>query len=416
MKTILLFLVSCLLIGSSYSQESVFSSRLPEEVKIAESNNTYVIENFIRFNDNMDGDNTVPGLEARGYVAFRGPNAGPAGTTFWFQGNPATFVAYNGPDNGYVGANFNATTGANNIDNWLVLPATHTLSGDSLTFFSRSTTSPTWVDSIRVMYSQSGSTTAGGDWVELGRFMVNNNGVWERRSYAAPVGGVNSRFAIRYCVVNGGPSGNNSDYIGIDQISIHGVNDIPVELASFSAFQSGYDVMLNWSTASETNNKGFAVERRFQGEETWNEISFVNGHGTTTELQSYNYQDKLNNLNINGTISYRLRQVDFDGTYEYSSVVNVDFNNLPENFGLQQNYPNPFNPSTKINYSIASAVFVNISVYNLLGEKVAELVNEMKEAGNYEVNFDASQLTSGIYLYKLEAGSFVQTNKMTLLR
>lgn len=416
MKTILLFLVSCLLIGSTYSQESIYSSRLPEEVKIAESNNTYVIENFIRFNDNMDGDNTVTGLEARGYVAFRGPNAGPAGTTFWFQGNPATFVAYNGPDNGYVGANFNATTGANNIDNWLVLPATHTLNGDSLTFFSRSTTSATWVDSIRVMYSQSGSTTAGGDWVELGRFMVNNNGVWERRSYAAPVGGVNSRFAIRYCVVQGGPSGANSDYIGIDQISIHGVNDVPVELASFSAFQSGYDVMLNWSTASETNNKGFAVERRLQGEETWNEISFVNGHGTTTELQSYNYQDKLNNLNVNGTISYRLRQVDFDGTYEYSSVVNVDFNNLPENFGLQQNYPNPFNPSTKINYSIASAVFVNISVYNLLGEKVAELVNEMKEAGNYEVNFDASQLTSGIYLYKLEAGSFVQTNKMTLLR
>lgn len=192
---------------------------------------------------------------------------------------------------------------------------------------------------------------------------------------------------------------------------------LPVELTSFSASLTGNNVNLQWATASEINNLGFEVQRKIiNGNESseWNVIGFKEGNGTTTTPQDYLFVDDISSVNAT-SIQYRLKQVDFDGTFEYSETVFVE-NFLPSIFSLSQNFPNPFNPSTKINYSLPTAEFVNISVYNLLGEKVAVLVNELKEAGNYEINFNASELTSGIYLYKIEAGSFVQTNKMTLLR
>lgn len=170
--------------------------------------------------DDMDGANDTTGLRARGYqFYYRG--TGPQGTTFWFQGNETVFPAYNGPANGYVGANYNAVTGANNIDNWLVLPAIPggIRQGDSLYFYSRSPDGGSWPDSIRVMYSAS-DTLPEGNWVELGRFKVTTAGSWELKGFEAPITAAKGRFAIRYCVINGGPTGANSNYIGIDAISI----------------------------------------------------------------------------------------------------------------------------------------------------------------------------------------------------
>jgi len=140
-------------------------------------------------------------------------------------------------------------------------------------------------------------------------------------------------------------------------------------------------------------------------------IAFVEGYGTTTETHNYSYVDA--NLTA-GKYLYRLKQIDFNGQYEYSDVVEVEL--IPVQYALFQNYPNPFNPSTKITYTIPELSFITLKVYDVLGKEIATLVNEEKPAGNYEVEFDSSELTSGIYFYRLQAGSFVETKKMILLK
>jgi hypothetical protein len=200
---------------------------------------------------------------------------------------------------------------------------------------------------------------------------------------------------------------------------------VPVELTSFTATADKNNVTLFWQTATETNNSGFEIQRietsDVKRETNWKRIGFVEGQGTTTEPRSYSFVDKKLTT---GKYSYRLKQMDYNGTYEYSNVVEIEVNPIPDHFSLEQNYPNPFNPTTTIKYSIPTDGFVKLSVFNALGEEVSTLVDEFKSAGNYEINFDAGGLTSGIYFYKLQAGSpstssgqsFVETKKMILLR
>lgn len=185
---------------------------------------------------------------------------------------------------------------------------------------------------------------------------------------------------------------------------------IPVELTSFTASASGNNVILNWSTATETNNQGFDVERKASGSE-FQSVGFVSGSGTTTEIRNYSFNDEVSN----GNYVYRLKQLDFDGTFEYSNEIEVDVN-IPAVYALEQNYPNPFNPSTTINFSLANEGFVKLAVYNTLGQEVMTLVNEVKESGAHSVTFDASLLTSGAYFYKLETAQFSQTKKMLLTK
>lgn len=208
---------------------------------------------------------------------------------------------------------------------------------------------------------------------------------------------------------------------------------IPVELISFTASVNENDVQLNWITATETNNYGFEIQRSpslipSQREGTsqtplwgdWGGVGFVSGYGTSTEKRFYTFSDE--NLN-EGKNRYRLKQIDFDGTSTYSEIVEVEID-LPEQFVLEQNYPNPFNPSTKIKYSIPSIVttevkqsqFVDLSVYDVLGNEVAKLVNEERPAGSYEVEFNAGNFPSGVYYYQLKAGEFISTKKMILLK
>ena len=173
------------------------------------------------YSDDMNGANDTNALKARGYqVFYRG--TGPQGTSaIWFQGNPVKFPAFNGPTSGYVASDYNVVTGQNNIDCWLVLPLIPGgfLIDDSLNFYSRSEQGNPYVDSIRVMYSLTDSIPEG-DWIEIGRFKTNNSGIWEKRGFKAASTSAIGRFAIRYCVINGGPGGQNSNYIGIDAISI----------------------------------------------------------------------------------------------------------------------------------------------------------------------------------------------------
>ncbi len=199
------------------------------------------------------------------------------------------------------------------------------------------------------------------------------------------------------------------------------VEPTPVELTSFTySINSFNDVDLNWTTATETNNKGFDVERFAESLKAgWEKIGFVDGNGTTTEEHLYSFVDKI--LSV-GIYKYRLKQIDFDGSYEYSREVEVNVT-APDKFSLEQNYPNPFNPITNIEYRIPNKVFVSLKVYNTLGEEVATLVNEEKPAGNYEVKFDGSKLPSGVYIYKLiavlnggQGESYSKSRKLILLK
>lgn len=187
---------------------------------------------------------------------------------------------------------------------------------------------------------------------------------------------------------------------------------IPVEMTSFTADVVGSSVMVNWSTATETNNRGYEIERELSGNTGWENIGFVAGFGTTTRPMSYSFKDTDIKT---GTYLYRLKQIDYDGTTSYSGEVTVTVN-IPVQFSLEQNYPNPFNPSTRIEYSIPVKSDVRLSVFSTLGEKVADLVNEQKEAGSYGIEFNAGKLSSGMYFYRLEAGNNVLTKKMLLVK
>ncbi len=187
---------------------------------------------------------------------------------------------------------------------------------------------------------------------------------------------------------------------------------LPVELTSFTAALNGSFVNLSWKTATEKNNSGFEIQRKTGS--SWEKISFVQGHGTTTKENSYSFQDNVKSLQSN-EVYYRLKQLDLNGSYEYSKEVMVSVT-TPANFSLAQNFPNPFNPSTQINYSIPQNTHVLLKVYDSNGREVAVLVNDNKSAGNYTIDFNASELASGIYYYTITAGSFTNTKKMILMK
>ena len=176
--------------------------------------------------------------------------------------------------------------------------------------------------------------------------------------------------------------------------------------------------------AAEINNSGFEVQRREtragSQESFWKEVGYVVGSGTTTELRSYSFNDS--NVPF-GIYSYRLKQIDYDGSFEYSNIIEVEIS-LPAEFSLSQNYPNPFNPTTTIKYTIpgnvilsgAKNLFVSLKVYDALANEIATLVNEEKSSGNFEIEFDGNNLSSGVYFYRMRAGNFTVTKKFMLLK
>ena len=185
---------------------------------------------------------------------------------------------------------------------------------------------------------------------------------------------------------------------------------LPVELTTFSANNLGDKVELNWNTATEVNNYGFNVERKTENGE-WTNIGFVKGSGNSNSPKNYSFID---GNPLSGKVEYRLKQIDNDGSFKYSSIVTV--NSLPIQFNLAQNYPNPFNPTTTIQYAIPKAEHVTLKVYDELGNEVTTLVNENKVAGQYKVSFNGSNLASGIYYYRIAAGDFTEVKKLMLLK
>ncbi|MHC1738152.1 MAG: GLUG motif-containing protein [Ignavibacteriaceae bacterium] len=218
-------------------------------------------------------------------------------------------------------------------------------------------------------------------------------------------------------------SGTNNGYPYLDW-QYPGGSPLPVNLVNFSATLTEDKVTLEWQTATEINNYGFEIERAVINEQNgaisnqFLKIGFIEGCGNSNSLKLYSYTDE--NL-AKGTYSYRLKQLDNDGNFTYSAEIEVLVNQLPTEFALYQNYPNPFNPSTTISYSIPNNVKsemsnVKLIVYDILGNEVATLVNELKNAGFYEVSFDGSKLSSGTYFYILQSGNFTETKKLLLLK
>ncbi|MBK7227287.1 MAG: T9SS type A sorting domain-containing protein [Ignavibacteriales bacterium] len=258
-----------------------------------------------------------------------------------------------------------------------------------------------------------------GDFVWSGNFTILSNPTSDKLQLVSTVD------VYKNCKLAWGDNRNDAGGIYAQDINPDGQlgnSIVPVELISFSVNVSNNSVTLNWITATELNNSGFQIERSKKLEarsEIWENIGFVDGNGTTAESHSYSFfDDKI----INGKYSYRLKQIDFDGTFAYSNEVEVDLS-LPQAFSLEQNYPNPFNPSTTIKYTIPNVTLsgvegsrVILKIYDLLGDEIATLINENKPAGSYEVNFIASSLSSGTYFYKLQVGSFIETKKMILMK
>ena len=217
------------------------------------------------------------------------------------------------------------------------------------------------------------------------------------------------------------------DLIKAVQSSDSSVSPLPVELNAFTASVGSGSVELKWGTATEVNDYGFEIQRsaistqqsanaaadsRNLNAEGWEKIGFVKGSGNSNSPKNYSFID--DNPDLSGTFEYRLKQIDNNGNFKYSQIVTVT--SLPTKFELWQNFPNPFNPTTTIQYSIPKAEHVTLKVYDELGKEVTTLVNENKEAGQYRVNFNGSNLASGIYFYRMTAGDFTEVKKLMLLK
>jgi glucose/arabinose dehydrogenase len=186
---------------------------------------------------------------------------------------------------------------------------------------------------------------------------------------------------------------------------------VPVELITFDAAYTNGKVILSWYSDTETNNAGFMIERSSDGA-NFEQIIFIGGSGTTPKRNVYSYTDESVKY---GIYYYRLKQINYDGSFEYLKVVAVDLG-TPKEFVLEQNYPNPFNPNTTIKYYVPEHSFVTIKIYDVLGNEIKTLINDEKSAGYYKIDFDASQFSSGIYFYVLKSNEFVASQKMLLIK
>ena len=235
-----------------------------------------------------------------------------------------------------------------------------------------------------------------------------NNGLVEVHSLLMDAGGQNLYVSGLFGAVSTEPRSNLAGFSFSPAL--------PVELTSFTAEIKNMEVSLKWNTATETNNYGFEVEKSIRnyelGIKKWAKIGFVKGNGNSNSPKEYGYTDKSETM---GKYLYRLKQVDNNGKCEYSKEVEIDLR-MPNEFSLEQNYPNPFNPGTTVKYSIPADGLVNLTVYNMLGEKVENLINQNMKAGRHEIKFNASKYASGIYFYRLESGQFISVKKMIILK
>jgi len=223
-------------------------------------------------------------------------------------------------------------------------------------------------------------------------------------------------FDLGYFVSNASLDFTDVTYYDVSLNNPIAITVVPVELTSFTASAGKSSVTLNWETASETNNRGFEIERSTDNNK-FSIMGFVPGKGTITETNQYSFIDK----NVSGGIYYyRLKQIDYDGKFEYSKTIEVDYS-VPNDYVVSQNYPNPFNPTTSIEFGLPVQAKVVVTLYNSIGEVVAEITNAEFAAGRHFLDFNASNFSSGTYIYTVSAegvdgSKFLQSNKMILIK
>jgi hypothetical protein len=292
-----------------------------------------------------------------------------------------------------------------------------------------------YTNQVRVYYTTDGTNPAGSFGIGSGQTQVANAsyecifGVPTVDVAVATIPALTPGQHLKYVIGawhdGGGPEVfANSGSCNVSSCATVFAYDVPVpiQLSGLVATSLGNShIRLDWQTISEINNYGFYVERRANVSDRFAEVpnSFSPGHGTTNVPQHYSYIDSAANP---GTWYYRLKQCDLDGTVSYSDVIRVDLRGHAEEFespvafSLLQNYPNPFNPSTTVKYQLPQTSHVLLTVYDILGREVSVLVNERRDAGIYEVRFDGSNLASGVYFYRIQAGDYLASKKMLILK
>ena len=402
-KFFAIFMLTVFVIGYAQAQDRATNLKTWQKSEAPEFTRGPWIESSNSITENFEGTTFPPaGWAKLTPDGGTGWERGVVGTTpipGWNGGTIINPPGFTGSGNAFFSYQLGGAT-AN--DSWLIAPQLlNVQAGDSLKFWLRKF--GTYIDKLEVKISTTTNTSTASFTVTVANinFTAADSG-WV--SYAYNIGslvpaGSNVYIAFRSVIANNQVDGAS---FFLDEVRA-GNGVVPVEFATFSATSVGADVQLNWSTASETNNKGFFVERKSTSGE-FASVGFIDGSGTTTLVKEYSFIDKGVGV---GTYTYRLKQVDFDGTSDYSKAVEVDVV-APNTFALNQNFPNPFNPSTKISFSLATDAKVTLSVYNVLGQEVATLVNGTMSAGVHSVDFDASSLVSGLYIAKITATGAAQ--------
>ncbi len=333
----------------------------------------------------------------------------PLGSTSWFQGNPTVFTAHSGSDNSYLGANFNNTSGSGDISNWYLSPEVNVQNGSTFSFWTRVPTQATieYPDRLEVRLSTAGtSTNVGTTASDVGDFTILlisvnpnlNTGVYPQTwtKFDVTVSGLpaatTGRVAFRYWVTKGGPSGDNSNYIGIDDVA-YDFGTLPVTFKSFDGIMQNGQSLLKWTTTNEVNNKGFDVERSADGQ-VFNPIGFVAGQNSAGE-NNYTFTDVKP---LNGENYYRLKQIDNDGQFEYSSIIQLK--NVITSFDWKV-YPNPVVNEGWMQVQLPKAAKVSVQVVSSTGSIINIIDKGTLQSGTYSIPLNLNIVAKGSYIVKL---------------
>ncbi len=376
------------------------------------------------YGDLSGGDGYAGGTDGYDF-GFSFPFFGNTYTKFWIAADG--FISLGSDHDSYNNQNIPSTTTPNDLIAvfWDDLNPSSIPSGglDPHIYYQ------TYADKVVITYEHVYDYGAGdsGGWITAQAILFSNGTIklqykehgssMDLASCTVGIENNDGTVALNYLYNGtGGPLFDNTKESGLALQISQNESATPVELSSFVAtIDKEGAVELKWTTATEVNTAMFEVERSVaeeNGEVQWETIATVEASGNSNSPKEYSYKDELSR---SGKYNYRLKMIDLDGQFKYSNIVEVTAN-IVLKYELSQNYPNPFNPTTTIKYSLKKGGKVNISVYNALGQKVTELVNKVQEAGKYKVKFNASNLASGVYFYRIQSGDFVAVKKMLLLK
>ncbi|MGI8950815.1 MAG: choice-of-anchor J domain-containing protein [Chitinophagaceae bacterium] len=331
------------------------------------------------------------------------------GTTSWFQGSPVVFPSHSGDSSSYAGANFNNTKAVGTISDWLISPVLILRNGAVLKFWTRTVAGSTFPDRLEVRVSISDTSTAVGigsmQEGNFARLIRSINPNLKKHGYPEQwteyVDTINNlpgkkdtalgRIAFRYFVINAGALGTNSNYIGLDDVS-YDAGTLPVSFINFDGVLRNGQAILNWSTANEINNKGFEVQKSLDGQ-TFAAIGFVQGAGSSSNVSNYSFTDaKL----LSGSDYYRLKQIDLDGRFSYSSVIKLDFTKF--DWAI---LGNPVTNNSWVQLQLDKPANVSLQIISLNG-KIMEIINKGNiSAGTYTVPLNLSNAAPGMYVIKM---------------